>query len=535
MRKYPVIRKLKRYQEVINILIKYGFGIIVDRIHILKIPARKRKLKQSIPERIRKILEELGPTFIKLGQILSTRPDLIPVEYIKELEKLQDEVKEENFEIMKRVIEGEIGGKIEDVFDEFYEKPIASASLSCVYKAKYKGRDVAVKVQRPNLKQEIFTDIQILYDIANLIERFIKESEIYQPKKIVREFEKSIKKELNFLIEAKNIEIMRGRMGDDERLFIPYVYKDLCTEKLIVMEYIDGIKINQVQEWSKFVEKKEIIKKGTEIILKQIFDIGFFHGDPHPGNIFVLKDGRIALIDFGIVGRLDEEKKFQLINLLKGIINGDTEKIILTLKNMNSIDSSTNIQDLKEDIEDMVEVYRDVPIKRIKIGEILEESFEIMRKNRVKIPLSFSLIGKSIITLEGICHFIDPEFKFIDIIEPFFLEFREKKLRVSYFTKEIQKTIEKFTFLFKEIPDNIDIFIDTLKKINKKYDVEEERIRALNNSIRKIGIKISLSLLISSILIASVFLFLSNYLYIGIFGFSLSLFLTIIFLIFLKE
>jgi len=536
MRKYPTIRKIKRYREVINLLIKYGFEIIIEKIHIFKFPLRKkRKVEYTAPVRIRKTLEELGPTFIKLGQILSTRPDLIPLEYIKELEKLQDEVKEEDFEIMKEVIEEEIKDKIENVFENFDPVPISSASLSCVYRAKYKGKNVAVKVQKPKIKEQILTDIQILYDIAGLIERFIKESEIYQPVKIVREFEKSMKKELNFLIESKNIEIMKEKCKDD-RLFIPYVYKELCTEKLLVLEYIDGIKINKVDQWSKYVSKEKVLKDGVDIILKQIFDIGFFHGDPHPGNIFILKDGRIALIDFGIVGRLDEEKKYYLINLITGVIKGQTDRIISVLKLMGSIDRKTDMDELKEDIEELVESYKDIPLKNIKIGEIIGSGFDIMRKNRIKIPLSFSLMGKSIITLEGVCHLIAPEFVLIDAIEPIFIEFLEKKLKFSYYLKEFQKAVYKFQYLIRDIPESMEYLLDTIKKRDYKNELIEEKVEELNRAIKKTGIKISLSLVISTVLISSVFLFISQYFYPGIAGFVLTFVLLIfMFILILKD
>ncbi|MCM8771796.1 MAG: AarF/ABC1/UbiB kinase family protein [Candidatus Omnitrophica bacterium] len=536
MRKYPSIRKFRRYRELINILIKYGFGIIIEKLHLLKIPFRKKKkIEYSIPVRIKKILEELGPTYIKMGQILSTRPDLVPLEYIKELEKLQDEVKEEDFEVMKKTIENEIGNKIENIFEEFEPVPIASASLSCVYKAKYKGEYVAVKVQRPNIKEQIYTDIQILYDIAELIEKFIEGSELYQPLKIVQEFEKSIKKELNFLIECKNIEAMREKIKD-ERLLIPYVYKELCTEKLLILEYIDGIKISKVDEWSKYVDKMKVLKNGIDIILKQIFEVGFFHGDPHPGNIFILKDGRIALIDFGIVGKLDDEKKYYLLNLITGIIKGRSDKIISTLKAMGSIDRKTDIEELKNEIEDVIDTYKNVPLKNIKIGEIIETGFDVMRKHKVKIPVSFSLIGKSMITLEGICHFIAPEFRLIDSIEPIFLEFLEKKIKFNYYLKEVWESFDRFQHLIKEIPESFENFLNTIKEKNERKEIIEEKIEELTGAIRKTGIKLSISLIIFAVLLSSIILFLSNYFYSGITGFIITfILLGILFLLILRE
>lgn len=279
------------------------------------------------------------------------------------------------------------------------------------------------------------------------------------------------------------------------------------------------------------MEKDKIIKAGTNIILKQIFDIGFFHGDPHPGNIFILKDGRIAMLDFGIVGYLDEEKKYYLISLFSGIIKGKTEKIILTLKYMGSIDRMTDIDQLKEDINDLVETYKDMPLKNIKIGEIIGYIFEVMRKNRVKIPISFSLMGKSIITLEGVCYSIDPNFKLISSIEPFFVEFIEKKLQFSYFFKRIQNTFDIFQYLIKEIPENIEVLLETIKKQSIRDKIMEERIQNLNFNIKKAGTKISLSIIISSLIVSSVFLFISQYSYFGVSSLSLSLLFTLIYLL----
>ncbi|MCM8784799.1 MAG: AarF/UbiB family protein [Candidatus Omnitrophica bacterium] len=530
------IRKIRRYRTIVNILVKYGFEIFLERIHISIFPfKKKKKIESSFPVRIRKILEELGPTFIKLGQILSTRPDLIPLEYIKELENLQDNVKPENFQLMKEIIENQLNKKLEEIFDEFDEQPIASASLSCVYRAIYKNKKVAVKVQRPYIKQQIFTDIEILYDIANLIERFIKESEIYQPTKIVKEFEKNIKKELNFIIEVKNIEIMKEKMKNFERLFIPDVYKEICTEKILVTEYIDGIKINKVEQWSRFVSKEEVLKNGTDIILKQIFDIGLFHGDPHPGNIFIMKDGRIALIDFGIVGHLDEERKYYIINLLSGIIKGQTNKIIYTLKLMGSLNEKVDIQELKDEIEDMIKLYRDIPVKEIKIGEVFGLFYDIIRQYRIKIPISFSLMSKSIITLEGICNFIEPDFKLTEAIEPFFIEIIEKKVKFSYFLKEFQDIFYRFHYTIKEIPETIETFLETVKNFKKK-NYENENIHGdLNRTIKKTSLKISFSIFISSFLLCSTFLFfISDYFIFGITGFFLSAILILIFLLKLR-
>ena len=250
--------KFRRYREIGSIVVKYGFGIFLEKAHLLKflkLPLRKRKIVDSVPVRLRLMLEELGPTFIKMGQILSTRPDLVPLPFIKELEKLQDEVKPIEGEEVKKVIQQTFGKNIEDLFLYFEEKPIASASISQVHKARLKnGKEVAVKVRKPGIERVISTDIQILYDIAGLIEKFIKEARIYQPLRIIEEFEKSIRKELNFRIEERNMERFRKNFADDENVYIPEVFKEFTTENILVCEYVEGIKINKIDK----LEKMEI-------------------------------------------------------------------------------------------------------------------------------------------------------------------------------------------------------------------------------------------------------------------------------------
>ncbi|MCM8809954.1 MAG: AarF/UbiB family protein, partial [Candidatus Omnitrophica bacterium] len=323
----------------------------------------------------------------------------------------------------------------------------------------------------------------------------------------------------------------KEKMKNFEKLFIPEVYREISTDKILVTEYIDGIKINKVEQWSKFVNKEEILKNGADIILKQIFDIGFFHGDPHPGNILIMKNGKIALIDFGLVGHLDEERKYYIVSLLSGIIKGQTDRIIYTLKIMGSLNEKIDIHELKDEIENMIKIYEDIPIKKIKIGEVIGDFFDIIRQYRIKIPISFSLMSKSIITLEGICHFIEPDFKLTEAIEPFFIEIIERKAKFSYFLKELQEIFYRLHYTVKEIPETVETFIETVKNFKKKNYENENIPKDLNNEIKKTGIKISLSIFISSFLICSTFLFISNYFIFGITVFFLSVILILIFLL----
>ncbi|MCD6408672.1 2-polyprenylphenol 6-hydroxylase [bacterium] len=508
MIKYGLTEKLTRYRQIGNVIVKYGFGIILEKTHlikILKIPFRKKKKEDfSPPVRVRKMLEELGPTFIKLGQILSTRPDLIPIPYLKELEKLQDMTNPSPFEEIKKVVEGKTGKKIEELFDEFEEVPFASASISQVHRAKIEGKTVAVKIQKPGVEKEIFLDLQILYDIAELIERFIKEAEIYQPVRIVEEFEKSIKKELNFLIEARNIERFRNNFRDEKDVFIPHIYHEFTNEKMLTLEFVDGIKISRIEEVEKAgFDRKEIAEKISNIVLKQVFIDGFFHADPHPGNIFVLKDGRICLLDFGIIGRLNEERKLQLIYLFNGLIKGDSERIIRTLKEMNAIEEDeVNIEDLEREIDDMLDRYRDLPLKEINLNEILGESFEIMRKFKIKIPADLSLLSKVLLTLEGVMLNLNPEFKIITSLKPYVIEFIEKRARFFSFN-ELIKNFQEFYYMAKQIPSSVESFLKLIKKGYVNVAFEHKGLQNLTSTMDKSSNRISFSLIISAILISS--------------------------------
>lgn len=364
------IRNIKRLQQILQILGKYGFGYIVDRLNIernligrklINLAATKKidLFDLPVPVRMRKMLEELGSTFIKFGQMLSTRPDLIPLEFCKELEKLQDKVPPFPYEKVKKQILEELKSPVDRIFSSFSLSPIAAASLSQVHLAQLEtGQKLVVKVQRPGIKKIITADLNILTVLAQLIERHIEESRLYNPLEMVDEFKKAILREIDFKIEARNIEKFRRNFKDDERVYIPEVRHNLSSNKILTMEQIEGIKINNIEEILEAgLDRKQIAVNGTEIILKQIFTHGFFHADPHPGNIFILKDKRIVFLDFGMVGRIDEETKSQISNILSAVIQQDVSAIIENFVSMGTIEEETDFRKLKLDLTDLLESY----------------------------------------------------------------------------------------------------------------------------------------------------------------------------------
>ena len=525
------LEKVERYRQITNIVIKYGFGMILGKLHLPHI--RKMSLKKgvetlSFPQRIRLMCEELGPTFIKLCQILSTRPDLIPLSFVKEFEKLQDEVKPVETEEIKEIIQKELGDKFNDFFLSFEEKPLASASISQVHRAKIKGGEkIVLKIQRPGIEKIINADMEILYDISSLIEKFIPEARIYEPKRIVREFEKTMKRELNFLWEARSIKRFSHNFSGDSTVYIPKLYEDLTTEKILALEYIEGIKINNIEKIEGLgLDRKQIALNGAKAVLKQIFIDGFFHGDPHPGNVFVLENGKICYLDFGITGRISEERKMELISFFSGFLYKDSERILRTLILMNAIGEDIELKSLRREIEEMMDKYYDVSLKEMKIKEIVDEGFNLMRKYKVKIPSDFSLLTKSLIATEGVSIMLDPDFNLTLEIKPFIKEILKERVSFSYLTKNLKRTLSNLYFLGKETFNTLESF---LRKGYFNIAFEHKGLNNLISAINKSSNRISFSLIISALLVGSSLIiisgkgpFLLGFPALGISGFILS-------------
>lgn len=372
-------RNLKRYHQIISVFVRYGFGDIISRLSLdYFIQAVKYKNikksqfeKISIAARLRMAFEELGPTFVKFGQVLSIRPDMLPESFIEEFKKLQDNVPPFSGEQAIEEIETQLGKSVEELYSSFDATPIASASIAQVHRAMTNTHEqVIIKIQRPNIQNMIDTDLRILSDLAKLIEKNVQESHLFSPCRIVSEFSKTIQSELNFYREGQNIERFHKNFADDKTVYIPKVYWELTTDRILTMEYIDGIKISKVDELeASGLNKKIIAINGAQLVLKQIFEYGFFHADPHPGNIFVLPDNIIAPLDFGMVGSLDEEEMEAVGALLTAFVKKDVKKIISVLVNLGIMENALDIRNLKIDLSDFLDRYYQVPLFQLDIGK----------------------------------------------------------------------------------------------------------------------------------------------------------------------
>ena len=539
-------KNLKRSKEILSVFVKYGLG------HFFDLPAiekslnfgakifhknKNEKIKRlSMPERIRLSFEQLGPTFVKLGQILSTRPDLIPKEFIEEFKKLQDQVPAFDFSLVEKQFEKEFGKKIDNLFIEFNKIPIAAASISQVHRAKLKdnknNKIVAVKIQRPNINEIVKTDIAILLDLAKFIEKRSIYGQIYQPVEIIKEFKKTINKEMDFINEGYNIDKFYKNFKNNKTVKIPKVYWELTSNKILTMEYIDGVKISEVDNLknSKF-NKKIIASNGADMILKQIFEDGFFHGDPHPGNIFVMKNNVIGLIDFGMVGRINKNMIENIADLLIAGIKNNAKKIVEILEKMNIIESDMDLKNIEIEIDNFIDKYYGMSLKKINMGKIIEEILEVMIRHKVKMPTDLVLLSKSLITVENIGCNLDPDFDMVVHTKPYAKKLLKEKHSPSKLLKRGNNLVIEFFKLMELLPSEINNLFKIFKKNNFNINLKHQGLEKLILGIDKASNRLSISMIISALIIGSSLIliqkigpFIFGYSAIGIIGYLIASF-----------
>jgi ubiquinone biosynthesis protein len=505
------IRDLARFNQIMAILVHQGFGYVLDKIGVKKLFRRKKKREEKPnPKRLRITLERLGPTFIKLGQILSIRPDLLPKEYIDELGNLQDRVPPFPFKKAEKIIERELHHPINKLFLDFKKEPVASASISQVYKAKLKnGQLVAVKVQRPKVKEIMKTDIEIMFYVAKLLEKHFKKMRKYGPVGIVQEFKDWTYDELDFRKEAENAKKFYKNFRGSETVKIPKVYDKYSTRDVLVLEYIKGIELHNLHKVKKKKEYniREIMNNGFDALLTQVFEHGFFHADPHPGNILILKDNKIAFIDFGIVGHFDDFLKKKSVELFYAFIEGDIDSMVnifleIGAKGKGRID----VEAFREDVARVVEPLRKGTLKEAKLMSALEQVFDVSLEHHIKPPVDFALFTKTILELEGIGLEYVPHFKFMDNARPFIEKLIKREFKISDMAKDLAGNLAKYGKLFKDLPDQLSSALRRIQRGKIKVDIEETDIKRLGRDIDVSANRLTYGLMVAAFLVAGALL-----------------------------
>lgn len=504
-------KNLKRYKEIVYVLIKYGFSFVVEKLNMegvaYKIPITNppEEIKNmSTGEKIRRAIEELGPTYIKLGQILSTRKDLLDQDIIDELSKLRDNVEEFDTELAKSIFKTEIGLDIDKVFKNFNDKPIGAASIGQVYEASLdSGEEVIIKIQRPNIESIIKSDLEILKSMAIALKDFKKDIDI-DLIQIVEEFQTQLIRELDYNFEALNAMKFRKIFDKSDDVYIPEIYEKYTTKRILVMEKIIGVKLSDVDKIKKLGwDTKAISEIGVRSLLKQVFEHGFFHADPHPGNIFILSQKTISYIDFGMIGIVDKKSLNLLNEIAIALVEKNVDRIIYILMEMDVVNTEVDMSGIRQDLLYLIHYYYDVPLEKISITDILNEVFRFLRKYKISIPTQLLTLAKTIITLEGTGRELNPNFSLSSMGHEFMKYYYVNKFNPQRVFMSSKHIAEEMLLDIKTIPKQMRVILRNIEKNNIKMQIEDVKFVSLEEKITDLTTQISLSLVLASIVVGS--------------------------------
>ncbi len=462
------VRNLARLRQVLGVFAKHGFGHVVERAGLdryLSLGTRadlsdtaESLAQQTWETRVRLCLEALGPTFIKLGQMAATRPDLIPMSLIFELRKLQDDVPSYDFAHVEQTIVEDLGKPLLELYATFERAPLAAASIAQVHRATlHTGEEVVVKVQRPNLERIIHNDLELLMMVAAAVEERVPEVRAFRPADAIDQFARNLRRETDFDNELNNIERFRTNHAANPDLHLPVTYPQLSSKRLITMEFIDGCKVTDIAKLKAWeISGARIADIGITVTLASIFDHGFFHADPHPGNFFVLRDGRIALIDFGMMGTVDRDTTDDLLSFLVALLLGDPEMLVTQFIDLGLVDDTVNVRAMQGEISEIIRRYNGLSLKQVDIGIFISEVFEAVVRYRVRLPVELILMGKSISTMEGIAQDIHPDFNPVESLRPQLVRlYAARVLDPKNHSRKIYRVIHDYVGLARILPGEI--------------------------------------------------------------------------------
>ncbi len=534
-------RNFKRYEQILQVLFKFGFGDMISTMKLenffefgLNLFTHKDSKfeSRSRPERVRMALEELGPAFIKLGQILSTRPDLIPLEYIQELNKLQDSVPSFPYEDVESIIVAELGKKPDILFKSFERDPIAAASIGQVHRAiTLDDEDVVVKVQRPGIREIIETDLEIMNHLAVLMENNVEEMALQRPTAIVEEFARSIEKEIDYTIEASSARRFAMNFDSNPDVCVPRIFPKLSSVKVLTMEFADGVKISELSSGPdpEQYDLKLIAARGTDAVLEQIFIHGFFHADPHPGNIFIMPGNRICFLDFGMMGRVSSMERHDFARLLNNILKAEDRRVIQSVLKFVYYEKEPNYDSLQRDICDIIDqnIYR--PMREIQLSHILEQLMKTLTANSLRLKPNLYIMLKALITIETIAHDLDPELEIVAHLKPFVRKLRMMNLNPMRLLVKMIDPIEDMFHAIGDIPTSIQNILEKTKQGNLKIEFEHMGLEPLLRTLERVSDHVAYSIVLASLIIGSSLIVLSkipphynNIPVIGIVGFIIS-------------
>jgi ubiquinone biosynthesis protein len=514
-------RDIPRIRQIIGVMSRHGFGQLVEQLGLQRFISFGRRVlsfrqeplpghRLNAPERLRMVFEELGPSFIKLGQVLACRPDMLPIAYAQELCKLTDSVSPFPFEQAKEIVERELGGPLDALFAEFDPVPVAAASIAQVHRALLPdGVEVMVKVQRPNIERIIARDISILRGLAELIEAHVPEMAPYNVQGIVEEFARTINRELDFFMEASNAVRLRKNFEKSNDLYIPRVFPDVSSKRVLVMERIEGVRIDDFESLDRkgFV-RHGLSQKGAAAFFQMVFRDGFFHADPHPGNIFVLEDGRLSLVDFGIMGRVTEENMEYFARSFLALVNRDYDSLVQQYMSLGFVaeevvDLERFQRELKEDFRELLEPYYGMKVKQIDFGAYVDRVTQILLRHRLRLPQNLYLIDKALITLEGILKQLDPEFDYLEVARPYVADLIRRRRNPLLTLRTARKNAGEFSDMLFTLPRQVRNVVRKVLRNDIRVNIHHEELGHFIRDLDKSSNRLAFSIITAAIIVAS--------------------------------
>lgn len=514
-----ISRHIPRYREILHVLRKYGFGdllrlVVLQNLLNIDEPLDTQLhgsdlLEEPLPVRVRLALEELGPTFIKFGQIVSSRRDLVTDPYYEELIKLQDEVPPFSNAEAKRIIRRELGGKVEALFSDFTDEPIGGASIAQVHRAVLKdGTRVAVKIQRPDIAKTIELDLEILKDLARFVERHSPELAVLNPSGVVNEFAETLTKELDFENEAINAERFRKQFADDPDIHVPEIYRELTTARVLTMGYISGVRVDDPAALTRHdIDPVALSERITRLIYRQIFEFGFFHGDPHPGNITVLDHGVVGLYDFGMMGTFTPAFRESVAMMIMGLAEKDHHRTMRSLLEMSEEGTAEDTRKMLADVEDFSEQHLNQPLRDIRLGLVLDKLLELLRSNNLRMKSNFYLGIKALAQVEAIGQALNPDLNFIVLGEPYATTILEGKYAPSRLFELLKRLMSEGVDVLRDFPHDFRTAYENFKQgrysLPLEHKIDPEGFEPLRKTLDSIANRLTNAILTASVLICS--------------------------------
>ena len=506
----------KRYQQVVGVLIKHGFYDFVENSNLLKFIKFRQKYMPEVGfqkdeeklnhwQRIRLVLEELGPAYVKLGQFVSNRPDLLPQELCIELESLLDAVPPFDNSEAVNIIEKEFNVPINMVFQHFTETPFSSASIAQVHKAKlHDGTKVAVKIQRPGIRKVIEADLEIMAEIAGLLEKYVSGMDVINPVGIVEEFKVCIAEELDFINEADNIEKFTRKFGRDKRVCFPKVYKEYTTTRVLTMEMVEGESLAVIKEGGNPKYNLDLIATTlSDLLMDQIFEHGYFHGDPHQGNIIIRENNVICFVDFGQIGILSPRNRQILREIIIGLVQRDPRRVANATMKLSTNSEIINREQFENRVFKIIDKYAGVTLHNLNLSKFFNDLFKLVISSKLMIPSDLYLLGKAITSLEGTLRKLKPDFNIIEHIEPFVRKMILENMNPYNIFKDVYSSLSDYSELFRNLPGGLRDILNQFKNRNIKIQFEHKGLEPMLHKHDQISNRISFSIVSSALIIGS--------------------------------